>query len=214
VAKDQGSKDVKKIRQSLHHISVQNSVLHHEISGLKEVLKTQKKHKKKSKALEFKKTDKDWHGGAEFYSPKRVEKARADYKAKAEAEKTEKLKKAEMAELRRASKLYKEKIAQEKREAAVVAKAAREKEKAEKAQKTAECKAEQERQQQERNAAKALQLSQRGKRTASQAPQPKKRQKCVDTCDVGGADAAETLPAPPPKATRRGCNVKMPAKFK
>ena len=213
MAKDQGSKDVKKIRRSLHHISVQNSVLHHEILGLKEVLKTQKKHKKKSKALPIE-ACKNNHGGAEFYSPKRVEKARQDQKAKEQAEKEEELKKVEIAELRHANKLYKEKIAQEKREAAVVAKAAREKEKAEKAQKIAERKAEHERQQQERNAAKALQLSQRGKRTASQAPQPSKRQKRVYTRDVRSADAAETLPAPLPKTTRRGRNVTLPSKYK
>ena len=53
VAKDEGSKELKKIKRSLHHISIQNYLLHHEIAGLKEVLKTQKKHKKKSKPLDL-----------------------------------------------------------------------------------------------------------------------------------------------------------------
>ena len=51
VAKDKSSRELRKISRSLHHISIQNSLLHHEIAGLKEVLKTQKKHKKKSKPL-------------------------------------------------------------------------------------------------------------------------------------------------------------------
>jgi hypothetical protein len=51
VAKDKGSKELKKIKRLLHHISIQNSLLHYKIAGLKEVLKTQKKHKKKSKPL-------------------------------------------------------------------------------------------------------------------------------------------------------------------
>ena len=40
VAKDEGGKELRKISRSLHHISIQNSLLHHEIAGLKEVLKT------------------------------------------------------------------------------------------------------------------------------------------------------------------------------
>jgi hypothetical protein len=35
VAKDEGSKELKKIERSLHHISIQNSLLHHEVAGLK-----------------------------------------------------------------------------------------------------------------------------------------------------------------------------------
>ena len=50
-AKDEDSKELRKISRSLHYISIQNSLLHHEIAGLKEVLKTQKKHKNKSKTL-------------------------------------------------------------------------------------------------------------------------------------------------------------------
>jgi hypothetical protein len=40
VAKDEGSKELRKISRSLHHISIQNSLLHHKVSSLKEVLKT------------------------------------------------------------------------------------------------------------------------------------------------------------------------------
>jgi hypothetical protein len=40
VARDKGSKELKKISRSLYHISIQNSLLHQEVAGLKEVLKT------------------------------------------------------------------------------------------------------------------------------------------------------------------------------
>lgn len=53
VAKDEGSKELKEIKRLLHHISIQNSLLYYEIAGLKEVLKTQKKHEKKSKPLDL-----------------------------------------------------------------------------------------------------------------------------------------------------------------
>jgi hypothetical protein len=51
VVRDESSRELRKLSRSLHHISIQNQLLHHEIAGLKEVLKTQKKHKNKSKAL-------------------------------------------------------------------------------------------------------------------------------------------------------------------
>jgi hypothetical protein len=41
------------MRRSIHHISVKSSLLQHEIDGLKKTLKTQKKHKKKNKALDL-----------------------------------------------------------------------------------------------------------------------------------------------------------------
>jgi hypothetical protein len=34
VAKDETSKELRKISRSLHHISIQNTLLHHEIAGL------------------------------------------------------------------------------------------------------------------------------------------------------------------------------------
>jgi hypothetical protein len=81
VAKDESSKELKKISRSLHHISIQNSLLHHEVAGLKEVLKTQKKHKKKSKTLDLQ--QKKWaQGGAVFWSPRKVEEARQREKNK------------------------------------------------------------------------------------------------------------------------------------
>ena len=40
VAKDEGSKELRKISRLLYYISIQNLLLHHEIAGLKEVLKT------------------------------------------------------------------------------------------------------------------------------------------------------------------------------
>jgi hypothetical protein len=158
VAKDESSKELRKISRSLHHISVQNQLLHHEIAGLKEVLKTQKKHKNKSKALEFQ-ARKDYHGGAEFYSPSRVEKARSDERTKQQHQKEEELKKAEIAKLKHASKLYNEKIAEERREQRAREKEEREQVRAEKAKEAAERKAQRERDKQARDAQKAIQLS-------------------------------------------------------
>ncbi|KAF7567595.1 hypothetical protein PtrM4_141860 [Pyrenophora tritici-repentis] len=69
--KDQSSKDVKKLRRSLHHISAQNSILRGEIRGLKEALLVKKGHQKKSYTLQLN-NPKEYHGGAVFWSPRKA----------------------------------------------------------------------------------------------------------------------------------------------
>lgn len=51
--KDQSSQDTKKLRQSLYHLSVQNELLKDEIDGIKQVLSTKQKRRKKGKALDL-----------------------------------------------------------------------------------------------------------------------------------------------------------------
>lgn len=75
--KDQGNKDVKKLRQSLHHISAQNSILREEIRGLRVSLLVKKRQQKKSFTLQLN-NPKVYHGGAVFWSPKKVRQARED----------------------------------------------------------------------------------------------------------------------------------------
>ncbi|KAJ8113743.1 hypothetical protein OPT61_g4196 [Boeremia exigua] len=174
VAKDESSKELRKVSRSLYHISIQNQLLYHEIAGLKEVLKTQKKHKNKSKALDFQ-GPKEYHGGAVFYSPHRVDKARQYEQVKQQEAEAEEARKAEIAELRRANKLYKEQVAQERRKQQTREKEERDQVKAKKAEEVAERKAERERQKQARDAQEALQLSQRGSKNTSKASIVKKK---------------------------------------
>jgi hypothetical protein len=67
--KDQSSKDAQKLNRSLHHLSVQNELLHHEIEGLKEALAVKEKHKKRGTPLDLQQR-KEYHGGAILWSPK------------------------------------------------------------------------------------------------------------------------------------------------
>ncbi|RYN16665.1 hypothetical protein AA0119_g13177 [Alternaria tenuissima] len=203
VVRGESSKELRKISRSLHHISVQNSLLHHENQSLKEVLKTQKKHKNKSKALQFQ-PHKDYHGGAEFFSPSRVEKARTDERTKQQNQRAEELRKAEMAKLRHANKLYNEKIALERREQRAREKEERDRVKAEKAKEAAERKAQREHNKQARNAEKDVQLPQRGKRKASQSVGPRKKQSCGAVAARRSVVAAEPPAAPRTHTTRSG----------
>jgi hypothetical protein len=204
--KDQGSQDTKKLRRSLHHLSVQNELLKHEIDGIKQALSIKEKRKKKGKALDLQQRQ-EYHGGAVFWSPKKIREARVRQSVREQEEKEQQLQKAETAELKKAARLYKEKIRQEKQAAREAAKKAREKEKAKKA-------AQREAQKATRNTEKALQLSQKGKRKASEPPlQSRKRQKCgVDALDV--REASEGASSTPAISTRRGRNVKLPSRYK
>jgi len=203
---DQSSREAKKLSSSLHHLSVQNELLHNEIKGLKKALSIKKKHKKKSKPLDLQQRQ-EYHGGAVFWSPRKVREARVRQSIKEREEKEQQLQKAETAELRKAAKLYKEKIAQEKRVAREAAKVAREEERAEKA-------AERARKKEACNTAKAIKSTQKGKRKASQPPtQSNKRQKRVaDT--IATEEASGAILAALPKTTRSGRNVKLPSKYK
>ena len=204
--KDQSGSDTRKLRRSLHHISVQNELLHHEIVRLRETHATKKKHKKKGKPLDLQQRQ-EYHGGAVFWSPRKVREARVRQSVKEQEEKEKKLQKAETAELRKASKLYKEKIAEEKRVAREAAKVARMKEKAEKAAERAHQKA-------SRDATKAPKSTKNGKRKASKLSiQSNKRQKRVVDA-VATEEASGAVSAAPLKTTRRGRNVKLPSKYK
>ena len=205
VVEDQSSKNAQKLSHSLHHISVQNELLRCEINGLKEALLAKEKHKKKSKPLDLQQRQ-EYHGGAVFWSPRKVREARVRQCVKEQEDKEQKLQKAKTAESRKAAKQYKEKIAEEKRMAREAAKVAREKERAEKA-------AERAREKEARSVAIALQSTQKGKRKALQpsTQSSKRRKRVVD--DVAAKEASGAILAAPPKTTRRGRNVKLPSRF-
>jgi hypothetical protein len=204
--RDQSTKEVKKLRRSLHHISAQNSILRGEIQGLRDALLVKKRHKKKSYILQFQEDD-EYYGGALFLSPRRIEAARLRESEKKRQEDELQLQKAATKELKKAAQLYKQKIAEARRVERERLKKVREKEKAEKA-------AEKERQKAARDAEKAIQLSQKGKRKASQSStQKQKRQKRI-VVDSSHVQAEVAAPAAPAVTTRRGRNVKLPNKYK
>ncbi|KAF1346418.1 hypothetical protein EJ07DRAFT_32351, partial [Lizonia empirigonia] len=157
--KDNDSRETRKLHRTLHHLSVQNQLIHHELHGLKEAVKTRNKHNKKPK------------------------QAREEKKEIQEREKVE----------RRIAREEKKKV--------------RERERVEQA-------AEKQRQKDAHNAAKTIRMSQTGKKRALLAStQKSKRQKRVVDA-MGGAQAREASPSPPPVTTSCGRNVRLPSKFK
>ncbi|RMZ66343.1 pogo transposable [Pyrenophora seminiperda CCB06] len=200
VAKDIPKVEAKQLSSSLHSLQVQNELLHHENKGLRTALSTKHKHKKKSKPLDLQQR-KEYHGGAVFWSPRKVREARARDAVKQREAEAEKLQKTEARELKAAATLYNKKRAEEAKAERQRTTEARKREREVKAQERAAARAQK---QQEKEAATAQKLSQqanKGKRTASQSAtsKPQKRRR---------------VPPPPAKTTTRGRTIKVPQKFK
>ncbi|KAF1934852.1 hypothetical protein EJ02DRAFT_428974 [Clathrospora elynae] len=75
VVTDQGDRQVKKLSQVLHTNSVQNALLKHKVHQLQEALKHEKKRRQQGKALPLQEPE-EYHGGAVFWSPRKVKEAR------------------------------------------------------------------------------------------------------------------------------------------
>ncbi|KAI1507609.1 Dimer-Tnp-hAT dimerization containing protein [Pyrenophora tritici-repentis] len=204
--KDQSSKDVKKLRRSLHHISAQNSILRGEIRGLKEALLVKKRHQKKSYTLQLNNPE-EYHGGAVFWSPRKVRQARDDEAVRRQQQQELQLQKAERSHLKEQARLYRLQQANERRVERERLKEVREKERAAKA-------AEKERQKAARDAEKAIQLSQKGKRKASQSSSQEQKRQKRSVVVPSHVEAEVAAPAVPTRTTRHGRTTKLPGKYK
>jgi hypothetical protein len=112
--KDQSDKDVKKLQRSLHHIAAQNKLLRGEIRGLKASLAIKKRRDNKSYTLQLE-SNHGYHGGAVFWSPKRVQQARDDEVSRQQQAVQQQLQKAEIAEMKEQARLCKLQLQKEKR---------------------------------------------------------------------------------------------------
>jgi hypothetical protein len=159
------SDEAKKLSTELHHLAVQNSLIHLENEGLRSSLDTHKKRKKEKKALDIQPRKEYW-GGAHFYSPRKIREAQFRDITKTRDKDAEALRKQTAKELRESNSLLKKKLDKEKAEKAAKLKDERERLKAEK-------EAERERKQQAKNTTAALKTAQSGKRKALRASYPK-----------------------------------------
>lgn len=104
-----GSQSVesKKLSLKLHHLSVQNQLLHHELNGVKEAITTKKRHKKHSKPLDLQQRQ-EYHSGAVFWSPRKIREARARERVEQQEEHEQQLAKANKKVLQAAAKLLRQ----------------------------------------------------------------------------------------------------------
>ena len=74
--KEGAEEEAKQITHSLYYLQVQNKLLLHENQGLRESLRIKKKHKKQGYTLDLQQR-KEYHGGAVFWSPRKMREAQA-----------------------------------------------------------------------------------------------------------------------------------------
>lgn len=207
VVKDKRLPEAKALRQTIHHLAIQNELLHDENQGLIEALQVKKKQNKKSKALDLNKHTLDDWGGAQWHSPRQFGEARTRERIMKEQQHKDELEKAELKKLKAANKLYNDKMVEQKREAAAEAKVERDRKKAEERKAIDARKEERRIDKEKKDREKQLQLSQKGKRTASQSTAPKKKQKRgAAAARSGVVDAPRSL-TPPPKYNSRGRKI-------
>jgi hypothetical protein len=136
--------------------------------GLRDALNTKTKHEKLSKTLNLQQR-KEYHGGATFWSPRKIREGRAREVVKQREEEAEKLCKANDKQLREAALLYKKQLQAAAKEARGIAKVERKKQADAKAQRLAKSRALKQ-QEQQRDAAtsqKSHDTLNKGKRKAS-----------------------------------------------
>ncbi|KAF2272784.1 uncharacterized protein EI97DRAFT_200845, partial [Westerdykella ornata] len=120
------------LTRTVHTIAAKNQLLKHENEQLKEALLNEKKRRQRGKALQLKAPE-EYNGGAVFWSPAKVQKAR-DFQAQKEAEeKAIQAQKDEETKLREQQKLQKAALLEERRRERAAAKAERAREREQKA---------------------------------------------------------------------------------
>jgi membrane protein involved in colicin uptake len=210
--KDKYSEDSVVVRETLHHLAIQNQLLTMENSGLQQALKQQRKSNKKSRSLPLIQRQ-DWEAGTQWWSPSRVTKAQRLLDEADEAEKADEIRKADKKALQESTRLLKQKLDAEKAEAREKEIKERDEKKAAERKAIDERKAERARKKQERDSQKAIQTQAKGKRKAPPAVARPKKRSCRAVDNVGGDSAAPLAPAPPAKTSNSGRNITLPKKY-
>lgn len=197
---DRTSNEARTLSQAIHHMAVQSELLKDENKGLRDALRTKKKHNKKANVLDLQQRE-EYHGGAVIWSPRKFREACARNKVRQDEEEALLIQKAEEKENKRVKKAY-EHQAKEKRKVERAAKA--EKTRVEKAGKAAE----RERKKQENDSKRALSTSQTGKRKASAilAPKAKRVRRFGD--ELSGNRWVEASSAAQTSVSQRGRTTK------
>ncbi|KAF2828235.1 hypothetical protein CC86DRAFT_289159, partial [Ophiobolus disseminans] len=199
-----------KLSQAFHSISVQKSLLTHEAQGLMQALVNERQRRKRGKALPLQ-AEEDYHSGAKFWSPRKVNEARDRLLQQGLEEEQLQHQRAEAARLREVKKQEKLQAAQQKRAARAAAQMIRQEEKAHKAADQALQQAARRTQQRLQQAQKT---AQRGKRRDLKAATKAGSKKRAAAQPQSGDDASDAAAGPPPSQSRHGRAIKLPAKYR
>ena len=210
--KDKYSSDAVIVRETLHHLSIQNQLLQMENLRLQEALNQQKKGNKRGRALPLIQRQ-SWDGETQWWSPSRVDEAQRLLDEADETEKAEEIRKSNVAELRETNRKLKQKLDAEKAEKREREKKERDERRAEERRQIDARKAERARKKEEKDREKASQTAQKGKRKLPQQQGVKKKQNRGDAAARSSVVPHEPPSAPPPTLNSRGRKILQPRKF-
>lgn len=210
---DKAKVEAQQLKASMHSLQTQNELLHHENQSLQEALTTREKRAAQSKTMDLQQR-KEYHGGAVFWSPRKLREARAREAVKQREDEAERLRKKEARELKAASQHHKKQKAEEAKKLRRIARERAAEERAAAAQERAAARALKKQQRDAATAQKSNDRANKRKRTASHKANqnPTKRRRVVAASS--GVDAGPPTASPPPKISARGRQIKTPAKFK
>jgi hypothetical protein len=211
--KDPASDEARSLSLTIHQLQADKDMAEYKNEQLQDALQLQSRHQKQSKPLDLQQR-RNWRGGTVLWSPRKIREANTRQGIKEREEKEERLRIDARKAQQALNKTEKEKEAERKRVDRENKKVEQQKKKADeaatKARKAAEKKAAQE-------AATSQKLAQQANKLKRKASH-KAPSKSVKKRRVGGAAASgiahEPAPAPPPKASTRGRNIKLPAKYR
>jgi hypothetical protein len=209
VVKDWGDRQAQKLSQAFHQISTQKTLLEYEVKGLHKALINERTRRKQGKPLLLEESEK-YHGGAVFWSPRKVKKACDRQQLKEREAQQLQQQKAKANRRREEPRQTKAQIVQARRQAKAEARILREKEKAEKAVEQALCAAARRTHQRLKQ---ALKMSQKGKKHSLKAPAKatsKKRTVVMPTASGEPQGAAAGAPA---VQSRRGQVINTPTRY-
>ncbi|KAF2844236.1 hypothetical protein T440DRAFT_473566 [Plenodomus tracheiphilus IPT5] len=183
--------------RAFHLISVQKTLLEHEVQGLREALINERLRRKRGKALPLQEPE-DYHGGAIFYSPRKVKEARERQQQQELEEEQQRLQKAEKYRQREEARQAKAEAAQLRREARAEAQLSRVRQKAERASE------------------KALRAAARrtGRRRSLKATVKAASKNTAVIEPQGNREASSAAAATPPVQSRRGRQITTPARYR
>jgi hypothetical protein len=206
---DRDERKVSKLNQTIHRLSIRSVLAEHENVRLKEALINERQRRKRGRALPLE-AGEDYHGGAVFWSPRKVKEARDRQLQQGLEEEQLQHQRAEAARLREVKKQEKLQAAQQKRAARAAAQIIRQEEKARKAADRASRQAARKTQQRLQQAQKTAQKSKRRSFKASIKAASKKR---VAAQPQSSAQPREPPVASPASASRGGRAIRTPVRF-
>jgi hypothetical protein len=208
---DKTKVEARQLEASFHSLQTQNELLHAENELLQQALLAKKKHKKKSCNMDLQQR-REYYGGATFWSPRKINEARAREKVKRNEAEAQQLQKTRDRELKAAASLYNKKQAEAVKAARREAAEQRAKEKKARAKELAAAWALKKLQREAATLQKSRDTPNKGKRKASQSASNKnlKRRRVVGAASQAGA--APEPPAPPPQRTRTR-SIRRPKKY-